>query len=104
MHEGVESRSHDESTRYRDLMDPTPPEPGERRVDSDGVLWVWALSHHSVAEELDIQSSNGDYWPKRLEMNSLDAAREAQGEKFVVDPRVENSAFAQPAYRWQQVR
>ncbi len=81
-------------------MDPTPPVPGEKRVDSDGVEWIWAPSHHTVAEELEIQASNGDYWEKRLEVNSSDADKKARGEEFVVDKQAENSAFAQPAYKW----
>lgn len=103
MHEGAEKSVSSEKASLRELLDPTPPEPGERRLDSDGVAWAWVPSHHSVAEELDIASSNGDYWDKRLTVNSDDAEKQAQGEPFVVDVSAQNSAFAQPAYKWQLV-
>jgi hypothetical protein len=85
-------------------MDPPLPMPGERRFDSGGMEWVWGPTHHTVAEELEIQASNGDYWDKRLEVNSADAEKRARGEEFVVDEQVENSAFAQPAYKWYPVQ
>lgn len=85
-------------------MDPPEPVPGERRFDSEGVEWIWGPTQHSVAEELDIQASNGDYWTKRLEVNSADAEKKARGEEFVVEEGAENSAFAQPAYKWYPVQ
>lgn len=85
-------------------MDPTPPVPGERRVDSEGMEWILGPTHHTMAEELDIRASKGDYWEKRLESNSSDAEKSAHGEEFVVDETVENSAFAQPAYKWYPVQ
>jgi hypothetical protein len=86
------------------LMDQTPPTPGEIRIDTDGVLWRWEPSHHTVAEEAQINASGADYWDKRLTSNSDDADAEVHEVANGIEDHMDGPATEGMAYHWQLKR
>lgn len=101
MNESLEQSTRPEKPELRQLMDPTPPVPDEERLDSDGNEWVWKPSHHTVARELEINASNGNYWEERLKTNSDDAEGVMRDAENVDEEKAKNSIFGDLAYHWQ---
>lgn len=99
MHESIDTTPSPERSRYRAIIDPTPPFLGEIRVDGDGGLWECVLGNHTVARELEIQTSGDQYWEERLKTISDDATMAMNKAASPTNPH--DSVFGDPVLTWR---